>query len=69
MYAFIGITGYEYRMGVRRWGLWLGCLLASLPSLSYPHLEADVSGSLPGVWQWRPRSRCCSIFSFPWWEA
>ena len=34
MSVFLGFTGYEYRMGVRRWGVWLACALGGIVILS-----------------------------------
>ena len=28
MRAFVSVTGYEFRMGVRRWGVWAAFVLA-----------------------------------------
>ncbi len=50
MSAFLGIAGYEYRMGVRRWGLWLAFLLAGIPSVLNPLFGYQVD-QLTSVWQ------------------
>lgn len=49
MHTFFGIVRYEYRMAVRRWGLWLGSLLAG--ALFFLSLDVDPGGAAVDAWQ------------------
>jgi len=31
MSAFLGVARYEYRMSIRRWGMWIAFAIAALP--------------------------------------
>ena len=50
MSAFLGIAGYEYRMGVRRWGLWLAFVVAGIPFFLNPLGGHDIE-QMTSVWQ------------------
>lgn len=51
MNRLLGITYYEWRMGVRRWGMWLAFLLASLIYSLDPYPYA--SGAEAGITAWQ----------------
>ncbi|MHB1415528.1 MAG: ABC transporter permease [Chloroflexota bacterium] len=53
MRSFWGVVSYEYRMGVRRWGMWLAFLLAGAPYITNFAASFEVWQSGQAIDSWR----------------
>jgi len=49
--AFWGVVRYEYRMAIRRWGMWLAFALAAVPIVGGMEVRAAGPGAVAHIWQ------------------
>ena len=61
MHAFLGVTRYEYQMGVRRWGLWLAVTLALSPFVPF---LLNVPSVLAGTSDWQQAGQIALVLNY-----
>lgn len=55
MSAFLGVVRYEYRMAVRRWGMWVAFAIAAVPYIlpaATDPIEPGAGGAVPAAAAW-----------------